>query len=114
MVTPSDIFTIVAFSAMTHLKLKNWTNAEADATEALSIDPNHCKSYQRRCVARISLGKLRAAMMDAIAAEDCLINRQDTKLFGEVKGLQQKVQHALVEAVQQAPRRKICVQLVQP
>ena len=99
---------------MAHLKLKNWTNAEADATEALSIDPNHCKSHQRRCVARISLGKLQAAMMDAIAAEECLISRQDTKSFGEVKGLQQKVQHALVEAIQQAPRRKICVQLVQP
>ena len=31
--------------------------AEADATSALQIDPLHYKSYQRRCVARLSLGK---------------------------------------------------------
>jgi hypothetical protein len=98
---------------MTHLKLKNWINAEADASEALSIDPNHSKSYQRRCVSRISLGKLRAAMMDAYAAEDCLSDRQDTKSFREVRELQQKVQRAMVEATLQAPRRKIGVQVIE-
>ena len=57
-------------TAMAHLKLKSWAQAEADATSALQIDPLHYKSYQRRCVARLSMGKVRAALLDICAAED--------------------------------------------
>ena len=93
--------------AMTYLKLKNWTNAETDASHALAIDHGHSKSYQRRCAARQSLGKLRAAMMDAYAAEDCL-GEFDTKAVSE---LQQKVCHALEVAVKRAPRKRITIEV---
>lgn len=98
---------------MAHLKLKNWTNAEADATNALAIDPYHSKSYQRRCVARLSLGKLRAAMIDACAAEDCLGTNEnkDAKSLDEVRRLQQKVQRALEKAVKSAPKRILKIEV---
>ena len=105
--------------AMAHLKLKNWGQAEADATSALEIDPLHSKSYQRRCVARLSLGKLRAAMGDACAAKDiCLFAIEDDTSANasainssliEIDKLQCKVQKALAEATKRAPRRKIPV-----
>lgn len=98
---------------MAHLKLKNWASAESDATAALSIDSNHSKSYQRRCVARLSMGKLRAAMMDACLAEDCFENDGDTKSLDEVRQLQRKVEHALMDAVKRAPRRKINVDFIE-
>ena len=94
-------------AAMAHLKLKTWSNAESDASHALAIDNGHSKSYHRRCVARQSLGKLRAAMIDAYTAEDCL-GDIDTKAVNE---LQQKVYRALVNAVKRAPRRKITVEV---
>ena len=94
-------------AAMAHLKLKTWSNAESVASHALAIDNGHSKSYQRRCVARQSLGKLRAAMIDAYTAEDCL-GDIDTKAVNE---LQQKVYRALVNAVKRAPRRKITVEV---
>ena len=89
--------------AMAHLKLKNWLNAEADTTAALEINPTHSKSYQRRSVARLSLGKLRATMMDACVADDCLDANQECKVFKEVRRLQQRVQSALLHAVKCAP-----------
>jgi hypothetical protein len=55
---------------MANLKLKSWVQAEADSTSALRIDPHHYKSYQRRSVARLSMGKVRAAMQDICAAMD--------------------------------------------
>ena len=95
---------------MARLKLKNWLNAEADTTAALEIDPTHSKSYQRRSVARLSLGKLRAAMMDACAAEGCLDVNQECKVFEEVRRLQQRVQSALLDAVKCAPKRSITIE----
>jgi hypothetical protein len=95
---------------MAFIKLKKWSNAEADCTLALDIDPKHSKSYQRRCVARLSLGKLRAAMMDACNAEDYLGN--DEKTLCEIRELQQKVHRALMDAVKRAPRKKINVEVI--
>lgn len=54
---------------MAHLKKKDWLKAEDDASMALTIDASHVKSYQRRAVARASLGKLRAALLDLSRAE---------------------------------------------
>ncbi|KAL7521221.1 hypothetical protein ACHAWX_006485 [Stephanocyclus meneghinianus] len=98
--------------AMAHLKTKNWTSAETDATAALNIDPDHFKSYQRRCIARLSLGKLRAAMMDAYAAEDCLASDDDSRLLNEIHELQDKVKVLLSLAVTRAPRRNINVEVI--
>eukprot|EP00804_Cyclotella_cryptica_P031169 CCRYP_011755-RA/>CCRYP_011755-RA protein AED:0.44 eAED:0.44 QI:77/1/1/1/1/1/2/229/223 len=96
--------------AMAYLKAKNWICAETDATAALKID-RHFKSYQRRCVARLSLGKLRAAMMDACAAEDCFGSDNDSTL-NELHALQQKVQNSLLLAVTRAPRRNIIFEVI--
>ena len=97
---------------MAYLKTKNWTNAETDATTALNIDPDHFKSYQRRCIARLSLGKLRAAMMDAYAAEDCLASDNDSRSLNEIHKLQEKVKNFLLLAVTRAPRRNITVEVI--
>lgn len=101
---------------MTHLKLKYWAQAESDATSALEIDNLHYKSYQRRCVARLSMGKLRAAMMDVCSAQDCYelemkakCNPKTDLASNELKVLRDKVEKALVEAAQRAPRRKLPV-----
>ena len=102
--------------AMAHLKLKYWTQAESDATLALEIDNLHYKSYQRRCVARLSMGKIRAAMMDVCSAQDCYEMEMKTKFqddntskitMNEMKTLRDKVDKALVEAARRAPRRKL-------
>jgi len=50
--------------AMACLKLKNWTEAEEDATRALRHDPSYQKAYFRRAQARDQLGKLDGAEMD--------------------------------------------------
>ena len=59
-----NMTSVVAFSnrAMAYLKMKEWGSAERDADRAIAIDPTHVKSYQRRSAARVSLGKLRAAL----------------------------------------------------
>ena len=49
---------------MACLKLKNWTEAEEDATRALRHDPSYQKAYFRRAQARDQLGKLDGAEMD--------------------------------------------------
>jgi hypothetical protein len=97
-------------AAMTYIKLKKWANAEQDATSALNIDPRHFKSHQRRAVARLSLGKLRAALIDACAAEDCV---EDDKSLKEIRQLQQKIEIFLLEAVERAPRRKVNVEITE-
>ena len=101
--------------AMTHLKMKNWEKAETDATSALEIDPLHFKSYQRRCVARLSLGKVRAAMMDICSAEDSCMIAKGTDATGsaaqsslaEIQKYRLKVEKALLDAAKGAPRRKM-------
>ena len=108
--------------AMAHLKLKSWAQAEADATSALEIDPFHFKSLQRRCVARLSMGKVRAAMMDVCAAEDsCTLAMQEGDDAGastaksfllEIQKLRMKAEKALIDAAKRAPRRKIPIAVV--
>jgi len=91
--------------AMAHLKLKNWKQCEEDSTAALEIDPHHFKSYQRRCVARLSMGKLRQAMMDVCSAQDTCIDSQSS--LAEINKLRLKVEKVLVAAAKRAPRRKL-------
>lgn len=109
-----------SLSAMAYLKLKSWTLAEEDATAALKIDPLHFKSYQRRCKARLALGKVRAAMADACAAVDSCVLSMESKRdenfeagsrvsLAEVQKLRARVEKALVDAAQRAPRRKLAV-----
>jgi len=50
--------------AMASLKLKNWAEAEEDATRALRHDPSYQKAFFRRAQARDQLGKLDGAEMD--------------------------------------------------
>lgn len=54
--------------AMAYLKQSQYNNAEADCDTALSYDPQHFKSLQRRATARHALGKHRAAAQDAMRA----------------------------------------------
>ena len=49
---------------MASLKLKNWAEAEEDATRALRHDPSYQKAFFRRAQARDQLGKLDGAEMD--------------------------------------------------
>ncbi len=109
---------------MAHLKLKHWAQAESDSTSALEIDKFHYKSYQRRCLARLSMGKVRAAMMDICSAQDCYEIEKKKKYkdpgdshrtvstMEEILRLRQKVEKALVEAAKRAPRRKLPVTIL--
>ncbi|KAL7552566.1 hypothetical protein ACHAWF_015806 [Thalassiosira exigua] len=107
-----DLPLVLSNRAMAHLKLKRWAQAEADATSALQADPRHplrFKTYQRRGVARLHMGKLRAAMGDGCAAED---HCTDEGLMGEIRKLSVKIEKALVEATRRAPRRKMPIAVV--
>ena len=100
--------TPVIFSnrALTHLKMFNYGRAEEDATAALRICPTHSKSYHRRSVARLSLGKLRGALLDVYAAEDSC----DTDaLMKEFEIQRCKCEKALVDAATRAPRRNVMI-----
>ena len=110
---------------MAHLKVKNEAPAEDDATSALQIDPHHFKSYQRRCVARLSMGKVRAAMIDVCAAENSCVRflketgEQDgdhvaaaSSSLAEIQKLRTKADNALAHAAKRAPRRKLPVTVV--
>lgn len=107
--------------ALAYLKLKSWAQAEEDATSALQIDPLHFKSYQRRCVARLSMGKVRAAMVDVCSAKDSVLSmngkedgdKSATKTYlSEIQKLRAKVEKALVDAANRAPRRKLPMTIV--
>ncbi|KAH8090163.1 hypothetical protein JL720_6473 [Aureococcus anophagefferens] len=89
----------VAFSnrAMAYLKQKEYHNAEADCSVALSIDASHVKSLQRRATARHALGKHRAAFVDASAALDLA---PGTKALATQKAA---ILAALREAAKNAP-----------
>lgn len=101
----------VIFSNMaaTHLKMKQYAKAESTATSALKICPNHAKSLHRRSVARLSLGKIRGALLDACAAEDDCENDVALK---NVENLKSKCEQALVAAVERAPRRNVKITVV--
>ena len=111
---------------MVYLKLKDWRNAENDATTALSFDPNHIKSYHRRASARYSLGKLRAALYDIqwakqVTQNSKLSDSSFTETSKDTNGkkkecissgnlaLEHKIKKALLDAIQKAPKRQIHV-----
>jgi hypothetical protein len=101
--------------AMAHLNLKCWVLAEADATSSLQIDPLHFKSYQRRCVARLSVGKVRAAMQDICAATDAATANDSggESALAEIQQLRKKIEKKLVElAVKCVSRRKLPITTV--
>ena len=101
--------TIHSNRALANIKLKNWTQAEEDATLALQICPNYSKSFYHRSTARLSLGKLRAALMDVSVAE----GRCDAEgLKKEIEVLKSKCENALINAVKRAPRRRVKVAIV--
>lgn len=54
----------LANRAMCRLKLKNFTGAVEDASNAISIDPKIHKAYYRRGLARRALAQLEAAKLD--------------------------------------------------
>ena len=97
-------------AAMAHLKKKDWLKAEDDASMALTFDASHVKSYQRRSVARASLGKLRAALLDLSRAEVELESLGAAG--GDVSGMQKsiaaerkRVESLLRAAMKRAPKR---------
>jgi tetratricopeptide (TPR) repeat protein len=102
-----------SLSAMAYLKLKSWILAEADATSALQIDPLHYKSYQRRCVARLSLGKVRAAMMDVCAALDAATINDSAleSTLMEIQQLRTKVEKRMIELPNKCAVRRV-IQIV--
>lgn len=55
-------------AANCYLQTKAWSNAVAQATKALDIDPNNCKALYRRAVASIQLGELTTAKEDLLQA----------------------------------------------
>ena len=98
---------------MAHLKKKDWLKAEDDASMALTIDASHVKSYQRRSVARASLGKLRAALLDLSRAEAELESLDAsgggvTGVGGMQRGIaaeRKRVESLLRAAMKRAPKR---------
>lgn len=103
--------TPVIFSnrAMAHLKQNKYGRAEEDAAAALRICPTHSKSYHRRSVARLSLGKLRGALLDVYAAEASC----DTDALRKDIEIQRcKCEKALVDAATRAPRRNVMITVV--
>ena len=102
-------------TAMTQLKLKDWINAEADANEALRLDSTHVKSYQRRSVARLHLGKLRAALCDiqmALDVVDPTRHPKDTSVHKSLLVEEQRIRQALMKAIHEAPKRKLQVSIL--
>jgi len=97
---------------MAYLKVKDWVHAEEDTTTALNIDPLHTKSYQRRSVARTSLGKLRAALQDLNMAQEAATKTGVTSASKEIAMEKQKIESMLIEAMEKAPKRKVPIQLV--
>lgn len=96
---------------MAHLKKKDWLKAEDDASVALAIDASHVKSYQRRSVARASLGKLRAALLDLSRAEVELESLNVTTGI-DISGMQKSIaaerkraESLLRAAMKRAPKR---------
>jgi DNA polymerase III delta subunit len=94
--------------AMSFLKLKEWRNAEDDATSSLRINPWNTKSLQRRSTARASMGKLRAALQDSYLAEIAFRHNKAcevTVVPKEIVAAQQNVQKLLRDALHRAPTR---------
>ena len=83
--------------AMAYLKQNQYNNAEADCDTALSYEPGHFKSLQRRATARHALGKHRAAAQDVMRA--LRIEPSSKALLAQ----QQRILAALRSAAADAP-----------
>ena len=83
--------------AMAYLKQNQYNNAEADCDTALSYEPDHFKSLQRRATARHALGKHRAAAQDVMRA--LRIEPSSKALLAQ----QQRILTALRSAAADAP-----------
>ena len=100
---------------MAHLKLKSWIQAEADSTSALRIDPLHYKASHRRSVARLSMGKVRAAKQDICAAMDAASADASAveSVLAEIRELCTKIDNKLADLhTKCALRRKMPVTVV--
>lgn len=101
--------------AMSFLKLKEWRNAEDDATSSLRINPWNTKSLQRRSTARASMGKLRAALQDSYLAEIAFRHHkrpceaEATAVPREIVTAQQNIQKLLRDALHRAPTRCLSI-----
>lgn len=99
--------------AMTYIKMKEWQNAEVDATLALNIDPLHLKSYQRRSIARQSQGKIRASLLDLYRVRTIAENLNDNS--DHIIKIQQdidKMQSLLLQAIKKAPKKSIPIKII--
>ena len=83
--------------AMAYLKQNQYNNAEADCDTALTYEPDHFKSLQRRATARHALGKHRAAAQDVMRA--LRIEPSSKALLAQ----QQRILTALRSAAADAP-----------
>jgi tetratricopeptide (TPR) repeat protein len=105
----------MALLAMSFLKLKEWRNAEDDATSSLRINPWNAKSLQRRSTARASMGKLRAALQDSYLAEIAFRHHkrpceaEATAVPREIVTAQQNIQKLLRDALHRAPTRCLSI-----
>eukprot|EP00815_Leptocylindrus_aporus_P010014 CAMPEP_0116076748 /NCGR_PEP_ID=MMETSP0322-20121206/17461_1 /TAXON_ID=163516 /ORGANISM="Leptocylindrus danicus var. apora, Strain B651" /LENGTH=370 /DNA_ID=CAMNT_0003567149 /DNA_START=585 /DNA_END=1697 /DNA_ORIENTATION=+ len=102
--------------SMAYLKVLEWSQAEEDASSAIAIDQTHIKSYHRRAMARLRLGKVRAALVDINTAKSINKNSKDdssqkekfTKLLDREHHRLMKVFLAIVKS---SPRRLLEVTL---
>ena len=89
---------------MAYIKIKEWGNAESDASMSLQLDPSITKSYQRRSIARLSLGKVRLALKDLYLADGNRAEGNETKPLDK-----KKVEKALMLAMRRAPKKKVSI-----
>lgn len=94
--------------SLAYLKQKHWTKAEHAATAALRISPCHSKSLHCRSTARLRQGKLRAALVDVCVASEFVAGGQKE----EINALKHKIEHAMMDAVNRAPRRRVTISFV--
>ena len=109
---------VLLIPAMSYLKLKDWENAERDASSALKIDEAHVKSYHRRAIARCRLGKIRASIKDLKIAENILLSNSDKStasnaLYKEICREKTRTINVLHDTILNAPRRSVTVNLSQ-
>lgn len=90
-----------------YVKLKDWQRAEEDASTALTLDPLHVKSYERRSMARLNLGKNRAALRDLYMAQ-AAANKQGLSLKINFS----KAEKALLDTVHRAPKRTLSIKVI--
>jgi tetratricopeptide (TPR) repeat protein len=88
---------VLSNRAQSYLKLKRYQEAEADADAALSLDPEHIKSLQRRGTARYYLGKLRGASKDFDKAQQLQFSQQIAEYQKKVAEKLEKLKFEMIE-----------------